>query len=123
MVHESGVHAGRVGVEVALLQPVDDNPRRWRRDFQIVVDDASSVKGKEHLALLGIATFIANSNLSEEFSARVCDADKQKEQRCSNGGVDAVFDRGKDCDKNSRQPDEEFEGRNAPVGVHLSVAN
>ena len=122
IVHKDGIEDRDVGVEVTLLEAVDQDTRSGRRHLDSVVGDSLLllVEGKEDFTCsLCVARVATNSNLAEERATRVCEADQQEDKRRSNRGVDAVLDRGEDGDQDGCEPDEKLERGDAPVGVDL----
>ena len=58
-------------------------------------------------------------NLAQERAARVGDAQKEEDKRSNDDGVYTDFDRCEDDGEDTGPPDDEFQGRDSPVGVNL----
>ena len=61
-----------------------------------------------------------NLDLSQEGATRAGDAEEEEDKGSDHDGVYTDFDGGEDDDEDAGPPDDEFEGRDLPIGVNLS---
>jgi len=119
MIHNLVVEQAAVWIQECLLKTVDENAWCGGLYPDLGVDDAVMREGHEHLAHVRWVTSRMYPNSSEEVTSRVCKPENEKDSRCCQGNIDAVFYTRENGYDNCGDEDDVLERGNAPEPVTL----
>jgi hypothetical protein len=109
MIHNLAIKHGAVWVKVCLFEAVDENARRREVYADLGVDDTVRGERNEDVAGIRWVTTRMYPNASEEVASRVCEPENEKDCRCCQRNIEAIFDGRENGHDNCGKPDDELE--------------
>lgn len=119
IVYNSRVDEGRVGESPRLFETEDEDTRGRRLNYNIgIAKTFFSLEWDEDITC-GAGISWVHLNSSKERSSGLGDADEKQDDGSQDRSVNAELDRVEDRNEDACKPDEEFQRRDEPEGVHL----